>query len=183
MQAERKRRQLSIGPTACGAPAKPAELTVVSRIEAEQVLSGRCGAYSENVADGEARVMRSADLGLPSRMEAGQKTAEAEAAAAVASHRGMAPAPSGIRPAKAEPETAEDMATAWSRPPRTWAGLLVATTAALMTGIGAGYWLGKPPAVSVRSWAEGPAVLRLRLDHKLMSPLQEQHTMPRHRSP
>ena len=63
-----------------------------------------------------------------------------------------------------------------------WWRLFAATALALIAGIGTGFWLGKPPVVSARTWSEDPGVLRLRLDDRLMNPpLQEARTLPRDR--
>lgn len=84
------------------------------------------------------------------------------------------------RPATAMPEAAPDTASPRPGPRRTGWRLFAATALASTAGIGAGFWLGKPPAVSVRPWPEDQGVLRLRLDDRLTHPpLQQPRMIPR----
>jgi len=54
---------------------------------------------------------------------------------------------------------------------------------ALLAGAGAGFWLGREPAVSLRVPAAENDTLRLRLDHNLKNPpAAEPRAVPRDRS-
>ena len=108
----------------------------------------------------EAEHLVAAESGSAARLAANKRGGEAQEERATA---GMASSPRGAE--------------------RIWGRLLAATALALMAGMGAGFWLGKLPAVPVRPWSEDQGVLRLRLDDRLMNPpLEEPRIVPRDRT-
>ena len=139
-------------------------------------------------AERESVEARAAEARLDAERKAGaaqaaRVAAEADAAAASERRQGAANALAAIQPAAAECAATTKTAASQSGPQRIGWRLPAAMALTLMAGIGGGVWLGKPPAVPVRTLPQDPGALRLRLDEKLMNPpLQAPVGIPRDRS-
>jgi hypothetical protein len=197
MEAERRRRQLAISRGAKDAAAKTdeaafaADETLRARIEAEHLAVAGAdrwkrialcrtasGAYP--LGSGKAAERSDAEpfVAAAHSCTVAEKDAELTVVSRLEPERLAEDA--AVRPATAMPEAAPDTASPRPGPRRTGWRLFAATALASTAGIGAGFWLGKPPAVSLRPWPEDQGVLRLRLDDRLTNPpLQQPHMIPR----
>lgn len=129
-----------------------------------------------------ARAERLSESALRERIEAEQRALAAAQTAArtAADHQKLAAELAAAR--ASAPGLGAKIQQGFGAAPAARANrcLLAATALALMVGIGAGVWLGKPPAaVSVRPLSVEHDRLQLRLDHRLSNPPPEQRDIPR----
>ncbi|MCX7148422.1 MAG: hypothetical protein NTY05_03265 [Rhodocyclales bacterium] len=164
-----------------------------ARAEKEEELARLAGQRAEaerraaELANETLRAEQRAEAAALSRLAAeeavaaeAQRRAELEAAAAraVAACEVARSSAASLEAGRLEAE--KDKASSNQSPARVWRRLAAGTALALMAGIGAGIWLGTPPAVSSRLPSGQPDTLRLRLDDTLKNPpAQEPRLIPR----
>jgi hypothetical protein len=109
--------------------------------------------------------------------------AEAEAAAAAASHQKIADALAAAEAAARPPEATADKRPSRHRLTPVQRRLLASTALALMAGVGVGMTLHKAPRISWGLSSAGQDSLQLRLDDTLTSlATQKQRAVPRDRA-
>lgn len=191
MEAERQRKQRAAREAAAATnapdPERSAMADALARRAADQCASAAAESRqlrsAEQIAVAQRR-QQAEDLAAEQALGraaaekaagvSAEQQAQAERLADVAAAR-EAPQSSAV-----ELEATQAKAPLKSSPAQARRRLLASTALALMAGIGAGIWLGTPPAVSSRLPSGPQDTLRLRLDDTLRNaPMQGDRVIPR----